>query len=161
VLSLATRGIRSIFNYNSNRRPKKYRRLPLKRGVKAVAVQLDTGDTSAFDGFVKRVREILGGFGVERCDYLVNNAGIYHHSAFDQTTETELDSLYRVHFKGVFFLTQKLLPLIKDGGRIVNLSTGLTRFTIPGSAPYASMKWSSRTGPRKPERTSHLALSRG
>ena len=67
-------------------------------------------------------------------------AGTSHHASIDATTEEELDSLYHVHFKGVFFLTQKLLPLINDGGRIVNVSSGLTRITIPGSAPYASMK---------------------
>jgi NAD(P)-dependent dehydrogenase (short-subunit alcohol dehydrogenase family) len=82
----------------------------------------------------------LGRWGAQRCDYLVNNAGIGHHNSIDKTTEAELDNLYNVHFKGVLFLTQKLLPLLNDGGRIVNLSTGLTRFTIPGSAPYASMK---------------------
>jgi NAD(P)-dependent dehydrogenase (short-subunit alcohol dehydrogenase family) len=86
------------------------------------------------------VREALAGLGAERFDYLVNNAGISHHNSFDKTTEAELDNLYNVHFKGVFFLTQKLLPLMQDGGRIVNLSIGLTRITIPGSAPYASIK---------------------
>ena len=86
------------------------------------------------------MREALSRLDAERFDYLVNNAGISHHNAFDKTTEAELDNLYNVHFKGVFFLTQKLLPLMKDWGRIVNLSTGLTRITIPGSAPYASMK---------------------
>jgi NAD(P)-dependent dehydrogenase (short-subunit alcohol dehydrogenase family) len=94
----------------------------------------------AFDDFVGHVREALTRLRTERFDYLVNNAGISHHNAFAETTEAELDSLYDVHFKGVFFLTQKLLPLMKDGGRIVNLSSGLTRMTIPGSAPYASMK---------------------
>jgi NAD(P)-dependent dehydrogenase (short-subunit alcohol dehydrogenase family) len=73
-------------------------------------------------------------------NYLVNNAGISHHNSIEKTTEEELDDLYSVHFKGVFFLTQKLLPLIADVGRIVNVSSGLTRITIPGSGPYASMK---------------------
>ena len=75
-----------------------------------------------------------------RFDYLVNNAGTSLHKAFDQTTEEELDRLYNVHFKGVFFLTQKLLPLLGDGGRIVNISSGLARFTNPGSSAYGSMK---------------------
>ena len=78
--------------------------------------------------------------GAERFDFLVNNAGTSHHAAFDKTTEEELDSLYNVHFKGVFFLTQKLLPLLNDGGRIVNVSSGLTRVAFPGSSSYASMK---------------------
>ena len=78
--------------------------------------------------------------GAERFDFLVNNAGTSHHNAIETTTEEEMDGLYNVHFKGVFFLTQKLLPLMNDGGRIVNISSGLTRFSAPGSAPYASMK---------------------
>ena len=76
----------------------------------------------------------------DRFDYLVNNAGTSLHKAFDQTTEEELDRIYNVHFKGVFFLTQKLLPLLKDGGRIVNISSGLARFSNPGSSAYGSMK---------------------
>jgi len=87
-----------------------------------------------------RVRDALHRLSVQRFDYLVNNAGTSHHNAFEKTTEAELDALYYVHFKGVFFLTQKLLPLLNDGGRIVNLSSGLTRISIPGSASYASMK---------------------
>lgn len=78
--------------------------------------------------------------GATKFDYLVNNAGISHHNSFEKTTEEELDRLYEVHFKGVFFLTQKLLPLINDGGRIVNISTGLTRFAVPESGAYASVK---------------------
>jgi NAD(P)-dependent dehydrogenase (short-subunit alcohol dehydrogenase family) len=109
-------------------------------GRKAVALQLDTGDVRAFDPFVQRVREALAELGADRFDYLVNNAGTSLHKAFDQTTEEELDRLYNVHFKGVFFLTQKLLPLLGDGGRIVNISSGLARFTNPGSSAYGSMK---------------------
>jgi NAD(P)-dependent dehydrogenase (short-subunit alcohol dehydrogenase family) len=106
----------------------------------AVALQLDTGNTQAFDPFTQEVHTALMNWGADRFDYLINNAGISHHAPFDKTTEEDLDRLYNVHFKGVFFLTQKLLPLINDGGRIVMISSGLTRFTIPGSAPYASMK---------------------
>jgi len=76
----------------------------------------------------------------EQFDFLVNNAGIDLHAGFADTTEAQFDQLLNVHFKGVFFLTQALLPLIADGGRIVNLSTGLTRFALPGYAAYASMK---------------------
>jgi NAD(P)-dependent dehydrogenase (short-subunit alcohol dehydrogenase family) len=141
VLSLARRGVRSIFTYNSNRaEAEKVVAAAGETGAKAVALQLDTGNIDAFDGFVRNVGRALAGFGAERFDYLVNNAGTSHHNAFDQTTEQELDKLYNVHFKGVFFLTQKLLPLINDGGRIVNISSGLTRIAIPGSGAYASMK---------------------
>ena len=141
VLSLAQRGVDSIFTYKSNRaEAERVVGLVGEAGQKALAVQLDTGEVSAFDAFAARVRQALGGWGAERFDYLVNNAGISHHNSIEQTTEAELDGLYNVHFKGVFFLTQRLLPLINDGGRIVNLSSGLTRIIMPGSAPYGSMK---------------------
>jgi len=141
VLSLARRGIDPIFTYNSNQaEAEKVVGLVAEAGQKAVALQLDTGNVGAFDDFVDSVRRALGGLGTERFDYLVNNAGTSHHNSIEKTTEAELDALYNVHFKGVFFLTQKLLPLINDGGRIVNLSTGLTRIIMPGSAPYGSMK---------------------
>jgi NAD(P)-dependent dehydrogenase (short-subunit alcohol dehydrogenase family) len=141
VLSLARRGVSSIFTYKSNRaEAETVTALAREAGVDAVALQLDTGNVRAFDDFVAQVRGTLRRLGAERFDCLVNNAGTSHHNAFDQTTEDELDSLYRIHFKGVFFLTQKLLPLLNDGGRIVNLSSGLTRFAMAGSAPYASMK---------------------
>ena len=141
VLSLAQRGVRSIFTYNSNRaEADKVVAAAGEAGSQASALQLDTGTVSAFDPFVQEVSKALGEMGAERFDYLVNNAGISHHAAFDKTTEEELDSLYHVHFKGVFFLTQKLLPLLNDGGRIVNVSSGLTRIALPGSSSYACMK---------------------
>lgn len=141
VLSLAKRGVSSIFTYNTNgAEAEKVVAFAREAGVNAVALQLDTGNVRTIDDFVARVRDALARLGAERFDYLVNNAGTSHHNSFDKTTEEELDNLYNVHFKGVFFLTQKLLPLLNDGGRIVNLSSGLTRFAIPGSAPYASMK---------------------
>jgi NAD(P)-dependent dehydrogenase (short-subunit alcohol dehydrogenase family) len=135
VLSLAERGISSIFTYNSNRvEADRVVAAVSAAGAKAIALQLNAGNVAAFDAFVENVQLALGTLGAKRFDYLVNNAGTSHHSAFEKTTEEELDSLYNVHFKGVFFLTQKLLPLMNDGGRIVNLSTGLTRMTFPGSA---------------------------
>jgi NAD(P)-dependent dehydrogenase (short-subunit alcohol dehydrogenase family) len=141
VLSLARRGIDSIFTYQSNRAAaEEVVRLVAEAGQQAIALQLDTSIVSTFDPFVHTVENALAALAAERFDYLVNNAGTSHHAAFDSTTEAELDSLYNVHFKGVFFLTQKLLPLINDGGRIVMISSGLTRIAIPGSASYASMK---------------------
>jgi NAD(P)-dependent dehydrogenase (short-subunit alcohol dehydrogenase family) len=141
VTSLAGRGVDSIFTYNTNRaEAEKVTALVAGMGRTAIALQLDTGNVSTFDPFVRSVRQALAELGAERFDYLVNNAGISHHRAFDQTTEEELDQLYNVHFKGVFFLTQKLLPLLSDGGRVVNISSGLTRITVPGSGAYASMK---------------------
>jgi NAD(P)-dependent dehydrogenase (short-subunit alcohol dehydrogenase family) len=140
VLSLAKRGVHSIFTYQSNR-AEAHRVVALAReaGAQTIPLQLDTGNVRAFDEFVVKVRDALHRLGAERFDYLINNAGTSHHNAIEKTTEAELDSLYNVHFKGVFFLTQNL-PLMNDGGRIVNVSSGLTRFAIPGSASYASMK---------------------
>jgi NAD(P)-dependent dehydrogenase (short-subunit alcohol dehydrogenase family) len=141
VLNLAKRGVHSILTYHSNRAAAEAVVVAIREaGAKAVALQLDTSDIESFDAFVPRVRSALADFGAERFDYLVNNAGTSLHKAFDQTTEEELDKAYNVHFKGVFFLTQKLLPLINDGGRIVNISTGLTRIIIPGSVGYGCMK---------------------
>jgi NAD(P)-dependent dehydrogenase (short-subunit alcohol dehydrogenase family) len=141
VLSLAKRGVDSIFTYHSNRPDaEKVVGLVVEAGRKAIALQLDTGNVRTFDVFVERVRTSLAQWNAERFDYLVNNAGTSLHKAFDQTTEEELDQIYNVHFKGVFFLTQKLLPLLRDGGRIVNISSGLARFAFPGSSAYGSMK---------------------
>lgn len=141
VLSLANHGVDSILTYKSNREEaEKAVSLVRETGRKAIALQLDTGKVSTFDSFVQSLGNALKELGAERFDYLVNNAGISHHNSFEKTTEEELDQLYEVHVKGVFFLTQKLLPLINDGGRIVNISTGLTRFTVPESGAYASMK---------------------
>ncbi len=141
VVSLAGRGVRSVFTYNSNQAEAENVAAEVReRGSQAIALQLNTGEVATFDAFVEEAKKALGEMGAERFDFLVNNAGTSHHNAIETTTEEELDSLYNVHFKGVFFLTQKLLPLMNDGGRIVNVSSGLTRFSFPGSASYASMK---------------------
>jgi NAD(P)-dependent dehydrogenase (short-subunit alcohol dehydrogenase family) len=141
VISLAERGVDSILTYNARRdAAEEVVAAVHEAGARAIALQLDTGDLRAFDGFVENVRNALAQLGAERFDYLVNNAGNNHHNMpFEKATEEELDSIYNVHFKGVFFLTQKLLPL-NDGGRIVNLSTARTRVASPGGAVYASMK---------------------
>jgi NAD(P)-dependent dehydrogenase (short-subunit alcohol dehydrogenase family) len=141
AINLAHRGVDTIVTYHSNHaEADRVVSEITEAGRQAVALRLDTGNTSSFDDFVRNVRRALETLGASRFDYLVNNAGTSHHSSFDLTTEEAMDALYNVHFKGVFFLTQKLLPLINDGGRIVNLSTGLTRIIIPGSAAYAAMK---------------------
>ena len=110
-------------------------------GRKAVALQLDTGEVSAFPAFVEQVRAALRDtWQRDRLDHLVNNAGHGDVAPFAETSQAQFDRLVDVHFKGVFFLTQALLPLLADGGRIVNLSTGLTRFAYPGYAAYAATK---------------------
>lgn len=112
-----------------------------KMGGKAVALQLDTGDTKGFPAFVAQVRAALRShWQRDHFDHLVNNAGVGVHASFAETTEAQFDQLMNVHLKGVFFLTQALLPLIADGGRIINISSGLARFSLPGYAAYATMK---------------------
>lgn len=141
VLNLAKKGIDSIFTYNSNQaEAEKVTQLVHEMGHNAVYLQLDTGNISSFESFEQSVGKALTELGAERFDYLVNNAGISHHNAFASVTEQEMDNVYNVHFKGVFFLTQKLLPLMNDGGRIINISTCVTRTVSPGSSVYASMK---------------------
>jgi len=141
VLALARRGVNSIFTFHSNRAAADEVVAAVhKAGAKAKALQLDAANVRTFDDFVANVKPALAALGVERFDYLVNNAGTSLHKNFADTTEADLDQIYNVHFKGVFFLTQKLLPLINDGGRIINISTGLTRFSYPGLSAYASMK---------------------
>jgi NAD(P)-dependent dehydrogenase (short-subunit alcohol dehydrogenase family) len=141
VESLAKRGIDSIFTYHANRADSdKVVARAQELGARAVALQLDAADIGSFDVFVGSVGKALRALGAQRFDYLVNNAGTSLHKAFAETTETEFDAVYLVHFKGVFFLTQKLLPLINDGGRIVNISSGLSRIAMPGTSAYASMK---------------------
>ena len=110
-------------------------------GRKAVVLQLDTGDITAFAPFAERLRSTLRDtWGRDRFDHLVNNAGHGDYALIGDTTEAQFDGLVDVHFKGVYFLTQALLPLLADGGRIVNLSSGLTRTCFPGYAAYAAVK---------------------
>ena len=110
-------------------------------GRKSVAIQLDTADTKTFDAFFNELQNVLETkWSRNTFDFLINNAGIDANSKFTDTTEDDFDALMNVHFKGVYFLTQKALPYIADNGRIINLSTGLTRFATPGYAAYASMK---------------------
>lgn len=110
-------------------------------GRKAFAFQLDTSDIGTFGTFTDSLREALRQtWQRDTFDHLVNNAGHGDMAMIAETTETQFDALVNVHFKGVFFLTQALLPLIADGGRIVNLSTGLTRVSYPGFGAYSAVK---------------------
>jgi NAD(P)-dependent dehydrogenase (short-subunit alcohol dehydrogenase family) len=141
TVNLARRGVDIIFTYHSNQAEAE----SLVREVEAIgrkvaAYRLDTGDVSSFNQFVTEVRNTLENWGRDRFDYLVNNAGTSLHAAFEQTTEAEFDEVFNVHFKGIYFLTQKLLPVINDGGRIVNISSGLTRVAFPGSSAYGAAK---------------------
>jgi len=141
AVNLARRGVDVIFTYHSNQtEAEALIRETEAMGRKAAGFRLDTGDLRSFDGFVADVRKTIESWGRERFDYLVNNAGNSLHVGFEQMTETQFDEVVNVHFKGVYFLTQKLLPLMNDGGRIVNISSGLTRVAFPGSSAYAAAK---------------------
>jgi NAD(P)-dependent dehydrogenase (short-subunit alcohol dehydrogenase family) len=141
AIHLARRGVDVLFTYRSNQaEAESLMREVEGMGRKAAGFRLDTGDVRLFDGFIAEVRKALQGCGQERFDYLVNNAGNSLHASFEETTEAQFDEIVNVHFKGVYFLTQKLLPLINDGGRIVNISSGLARVALPGSSAYGAAK---------------------
>ena len=110
-------------------------------GRKASALQLDVSDSKSFTAFAATVSKTLQDkFGAKNFDALVNNAGSGVHAGFMDTTEEQFDQIMNIHFKSTFFLSQKLVPLLKDGGRILNVSSGLARFSMPGYAAYGSMK---------------------
>ena len=115
-------------------------------GSKAVALQLDVAQLNSFDQFLEQVRITLKEkFAVEKFDFLINNAGTGATIPFAQVTEENFDALLNVHFKGVYFLTQKAVLLMNDYGRIINISSGTTRFCNPGYSVYASMKGAIET----------------
>ena len=142
ALHLARRGVDIILTYRSQRTEAEQVVAEIAAwGGSAVALQLDVAESGTFDSFVEALKGVLSEHWQRKTfDSLVNNAGIGIHAAFADTTEEQFDELVRIQLKGPFFLTQKLLPLIADNGRIVNLSSGLTRFSLPGYAAYAAMK---------------------
>jgi NAD(P)-dependent dehydrogenase (short-subunit alcohol dehydrogenase family) len=147
ALNLAKKGVDSIVTYHTNAEEAAKVVAEIESlGAKAIALQLDTANTKTFDDFALQVKQALQSkWQTDRFDFLINNAGTGVGASFADTTEADFDHLMNIHLKGVFFLTQKLLPLINDGGRIVNLSTGLTRIILPGYAAYASMKGAIET----------------
>jgi NAD(P)-dependent dehydrogenase (short-subunit alcohol dehydrogenase family) len=141
AINLAKRGVDLIFTWRMNEQEaESLIRECEALGRRAAGFRLDTGQVHSFDGFVEEVRRTLQSWGRERFDYLVNNAGNSLHVGFTETTEEQFDSIFNVHVKGIYFLTQKLLPLMNDGGRIVNVSSGLARFAMPGSSAYGAAK---------------------
>jgi NAD(P)-dependent dehydrogenase (short-subunit alcohol dehydrogenase family) len=141
AINLARRGEDILFTYRSNQsEAESLIREAEAMGRNAAGFRLDTADIGAMDGFVTEVRKTLQAWGRERFDYLVNNAGNSLHASFGETTEAQFDEIFNVHVKGVYFLTQKLLPLMNDGGRIINISSGLARFALPGSSAYGAAK---------------------
>ncbi|WP_454831671.1 SDR family NAD(P)-dependent oxidoreductase [Pseudoxanthomonas wuyuanensis] len=141
ALALARHGHDVILTYRSNRsEADAVVGQIVQQGRRAVALPLDVADSGTFAAFAESVRGTLAQWGRDSFDHLVNNAGIGVHAAFADTTPSQFDELVNVHLKGPFFLTQALLPLMADGGRIVNISSGLARFALPGYAAYAAMK---------------------
>ncbi|MPW27614.1 SDR family oxidoreductase [Agarivorans sp. B2Z047] len=142
ALALAKSGVDIVFTYHSQQDKAEQLVSEIRQfGVNAAAIQLDLADSSSFPRFISRLRTtLLQQFERDSINYLVNNAGIGINNSFAETTEQQFDQLMNVHLKGTFFLTQALLPMIETAGRIVNISTGLTRFSMPGFCAYAMMK---------------------
>lgn len=142
ALSLAKKGINVVLTYNSKQDEANAVVAEIeKAGQKAAALQLNTGDIKSFDAFFAQLKTTLKDtFGTEHFDFLINNAGVGYHASIAETTEEAFDNLVNIHLKGVYFLTQKALPILNDGGRIVNISSGLARFSMPGASAYAAMK---------------------
>jgi NAD(P)-dependent dehydrogenase (short-subunit alcohol dehydrogenase family) len=142
ALQLAKKGTDIILTYRSQKEEAiEVVKSIEKLGRKAVALYLDVSKVKEMDAFAHQIKTSLQeNWNRQSFDFLINNAGISAHSLIGQTSEQTFDELMNVHFKGVYFLTEKLLPFIANYGRIINISTGLTRFAIPGYAAYAAMK---------------------
>lgn len=142
AIRLAEKGIDVVLTYNSNKEEADKVVTEIQSlGQKATAFQLDAGNVKSFDDFFKQVAEHLKEQTDNRnFDFLINNAGTALYASFAETTEEQFDTALNIHYKGVFFLTQKALAFMNDGGRIINISSGLARFSFPGSSAYGSMK---------------------
>jgi len=142
VLSLAKKGLNLIFTYNSNKEEaKKVVNEVLSLGQKAIAYQLDVSKPESFDDFINKVtNHLIDQESNPNIDFLINNAGLGAYGKITETSEATLDLMYSIHLKAPYLLTQKLFPFINEGGAVVNISSGLTRFSYDGYAPYAIMK---------------------
>ena len=142
AMDIAAKGHDVILTYNNKREEAERVVASIEKGGrKAVALQLDVSDTKSFAALGEAVKETLKQvWKRDDFDFLVNNAGFGIYAPFTETTEEQFDQLVNVHFKGTFFLTQTLLPLMVDGGRIINISSGLTRFSHPGNSVYGAVK---------------------
>jgi NAD(P)-dependent dehydrogenase (short-subunit alcohol dehydrogenase family) len=142
ALKLADKGINVILTYHS----KAQEALEVvaqiqQKGLKAAALKLDAGNVKSFDAFYVQLKDILkNSFNADRFDFLINNGGIGRNELIERLEEDIFDELLNVHFKGVYFLTQKALPLLNDGGGIINVSSGLTRIILPRYSAYGSIK---------------------
>ncbi|MFL9843324.1 SDR family NAD(P)-dependent oxidoreductase [Flavobacterium rhizosphaerae] len=142
ALNIAKKGIDIVFTYNSNKQKADEVVAEIEAiGQKALALQLNTANVAEFDGFLEKVTSHLKEeTGSKNFDFLINNAGTALYAPFMETTEQQFDDIIDIHYKGVFFLTQKALNFMNDGGRIINISSGLARFSFPGSSAYGATK---------------------
>ncbi|MEH6746826.1 MAG: SDR family oxidoreductase [Maribacter arcticus] len=142
ALRIAEKGLDLIITFHANEEAANNVVKDIKKlGQKAIAFQLDTSNTKEFDAFLSKVSNYLTQtYGKSTFDYLVNNAGTGIYKPFLETTEDDFDEMMNIHIKGVYFLSQQAAPLLSVGGGIINISSGLARFSLPGSSAYASMK---------------------
>jgi len=147
AIKIAEKGIDVIVTYQTKKEDAENTVEEIKQlGVNAAALQLDVTDSKTFNPFITEVKSTLNTvFNADKIDFIVNNAGIAIHASFEETTEDQFDTLVNIQFKGPFFLTQKVLPILNDGGAIINISSGLARFSLPGYAAYGAMKGAMET----------------
>jgi len=147
AIKIAEKGIDVIVTYQTKKEEAENTVEEIKQlGVNAAALQLDVADSKTFNHFITEVKSTLNTvFNADKIDFIVNNAGIGIHASFEETTEDQFDTLVNIQFKGPFFLTQKVLPILNDGGAIINISSGLARFSLPGYAAYGAMKGAMET----------------
>lgn len=147
ALNLAQKGMDVILTFNSQKEEAEEVVSEIEKlGQKAAAIQLNVAEVNSFDLFFQKVSATLKNiFNTDKIDFLINNAGVGLHESFSTTTTAQFDDLVNIQFKGPFFLTQKALEILNDGGGIVNISSGLTRFSFPGYSTYASMKGAMET----------------
>ncbi|MEQ8473591.1 MAG: SDR family oxidoreductase [Marinoscillum sp.] len=142
AINLARKGLAVVITYHTNQQAAEEVISEIENaGSVGYMLQLDSSNTQTFEQFYQELSALLTTkTGQSNFDYLINNAGTGIYKPFAETTEEDFDTMLNIHFKGVYFLTQKALPFLNDGGGIVNISSGLARFTFPGSSAYASMK---------------------
>lgn len=147
ALQLANKGLDVIITYNSNKTEAEKVVAEIEaKGKNAITLQLNVQHLSSFDEFIENlINSLKSKFEATKIDFLINNAGVGAYATFADTTEAQFDTMMNVHLKAPFFLTQKLISLINEGGGIINISSGLARFTTPGYDAYASMKGAVET----------------
>ena len=147
AIAIARKGTDVVITYNSSKEKADEVVSEIESlGQRAYAFQLDTRNVSTFDAFMEDVTgQLQDKTGSPNFDFLINNAGTGLYAPIDAVTEPQLDEIFDIHYKGVFFLTQKALPFINNGGGVINISSGLTRFTLPGSSVYAAAKTAVET----------------